>query len=128
MEDTFEKLIQTIERGSKDNVTLITNVEQFAKSWRLERKIDNEAVCDHTPQMGKTAHVSPLIIKTFEKLNKRSMANTKWEYKKWHSEIPVSSAILNTYGQEGWQLCHDHLNEHGVYYYTFKRPIIDCHT
>ncbi len=40
--DTFEELIETIERNSVDNKVTITNVKLWAKSWRDERKLDEE--------------------------------------------------------------------------------------
>jgi hypothetical protein len=40
--DTFEELIETIERNAVDNKATITNVKLWAKSWRDERKLDDE--------------------------------------------------------------------------------------
>ena len=40
--DTFEELIETIERNAVDNKVTITNVKLWAKSWRDERKLDEE--------------------------------------------------------------------------------------
>lgn len=39
MNDIFEELIQTIERNAVDNVTTISDVKLFAKSWREEFKL-----------------------------------------------------------------------------------------
>lgn len=39
MEDTFEDLLQTIERNALDNKMKINNVELFVKSWRKEREL-----------------------------------------------------------------------------------------
>jgi hypothetical protein len=40
--DTFEELIETVERNAVDNKVTITNVKLWAKSWRNERKLDEE--------------------------------------------------------------------------------------
>jgi hypothetical protein len=37
--DTFEKLIQTIEKNAVNNKATILNVALWAKSWRAERKL-----------------------------------------------------------------------------------------
>ena len=37
--DTFEKLIQTIEKNAINNKATILNVALWAKSWRKEREL-----------------------------------------------------------------------------------------
>ncbi len=39
MGDTFEELLQTIERNTLDNKIIINNVKLFVKSWRKEREL-----------------------------------------------------------------------------------------
>lgn len=53
------------------------------------------------------------------------MANTKWEYKKIHFAKSATTIMLNEFGKEGWELCHNDQAGSGTYYYTFKRPILD---
>jgi len=49
MTDTFEELMQTIERNAVDGVFIINNVEVFINSWRTEKKLNEHKPKCHDP-------------------------------------------------------------------------------